>query len=150
MGKTMSLFTNLALFFQLFTIPSNKTLDAIAKLLFPEELYISYIICCVIFKLLKTDHKIFVTRLETFSSKLIKSPILVNYVNRILVLLSHCRIIKQISRLLNSLLDVINCIKKAGCFSPSAMISLETGRQIIVEFALTRIDKMRFIIAYYA
>lgn len=64
-------------------------------------------------KLFKTDHKIFVTWLETFSREFTNSFVSLNYVNGTLVLLSHCRIIKPNPYLLNKLLDKTDYIEKA-------------------------------------
>lgn len=128
MGKMVVLPANLVLFLQLFTIPSNETLDVVAKLIFLNILYISYIICCIILEFLKTDYKIFVIWLETLPRGFTNSFISLNYMNRILVLSSYCRIIKLNSHLLNELLDKKDYIEKARCFFPSTMISSETNR----------------------
>lgn len=87
--KMVALPANLALFLQLFIISSNKTLNTVAKFVFLDALYISYIICCIILELLKTDHKIFVTRLETLFRWFTNGSVLLNYINRTLVLSSH-------------------------------------------------------------
>lgn len=86
------------------------------KLIFSNALYISYIIYCVILELSKTDYKTFVTWLKTFSKGFTNSFILLNYINKTLVLLFHCRIIKPNSHLLNWLLDKINYIEEAEYF----------------------------------
>lgn len=114
MGKTVVLSANLVPFFRLFTIPNNETLDAVAKLVFPDALYIFYIICYIMLKLPKTDHKTFVTWLETFPRGFTNSFVSLNYVNGTLVLLSHCHIMKPNPYLLNKLLDKIDHIEKAG------------------------------------
>lgn len=150
MGKTVALPADLAPLLQPFTIPSDETLDAVAKLVFPEALYISYITCCVILELPKTDHETFVTRLETLPRGFTNSSVSLNYVNGILVLPSHRRIITPNPRLLNGLSDETDYIEETGCFSPGAMISSETGGQVTAGIALTRKDEMRFTVAYHA
>lgn len=150
MGKTVALPADLAPLLRPFTIPSDETLDAVAKLVFPEALYISYITCCVILELPKTDHETFVTRLETLPKGFTNSSVSLNYVNGILVLSSHRRIIPPNPRLLNGLSDETDYIEEAGCFFPGAMISSETGGQVTAGIALTRKDEMRFTVPYHA
>lgn len=146
----MVLPANLAPLLRPFTIPSDETLDVVAKLLFPEALYISYITCCVIFELPETDHETFVTRLETLSRGSTNSSVSMNYVNAPLVLSTHRRIITPNPRLLNWQSDETDYIEEAVCFSPGAMISSETGGQVTVGIALTRKDDMRFTVTYHA
>lgn len=134
-----------------FTIPSDEPLDAVAKLVFPEALYNSYITCCVILELPQTDHESFVTRLETLPRGFTNSSVSLNYVNGILVCTSsHRRINTPNPRLINGLSDDTDYIEEARCFSPGAMISSETGGQVTAGIALTRKDELRFTVAYHA
>lgn len=69
--------------------------------------------------------------------------------NGILVLSSYRRIITPNPRLLDGLSDETDYIEEAGCYSPSAMISSETGGQVTARIALTRKDELRFTVAYH-
>lgn len=150
MGKPVALPANLAPFLRPFSIPSDETLDAIANLLFPEALYVSYITCCVIFELPETDRETFLTRLETLPSGFSNTSVSLNYVNGPLVLSAHRRIIKPNPRFLNGQSDETDYIDEAGCFSPGAMISSKTGGQVTTGISLTRNDVVRFTVAYHA
>ena len=150
MGKPVALPADLAPLLRPFTIPSDEILDAVAKLVFPDALYISYLTCSVILELPKTDHETFVTRLKTLPRGFTNSSVSLNYVNGILLLSSHRRIIKQNTRLLNGLSDETDYIEEVGCFSPGAMISSETGGQVTAGISLTRKDEIRFTVAYHA